>query len=212
MVPMRRSSPAALRRMALDPRLLIGLALVAGSIAGVVAIVSAADETVQVYAAGDALTPGDRIDGDDLVPRSVRLDAADGLYLTPDDLPSEGAVVTRPVSEGELVPASAVGNADGLRTASVVIEVGGALAAAVQPASAVDVWAAAETEGGGFEPPAAIVTGATVVRLVESDSIVSGGQTTAIEVLVPRSKLARVLESVVGGDALSIVPSNQPVR
>ena len=42
----------------LDVRLLIGIGLVVASVAGVVAIVSAADRRVTVYAAADTLAPG----------------------------------------------------------------------------------------------------------------------------------------------------------
>lgn len=200
------------RAIAFDPRLAIGLGLVIVSVAGVLAIVSVADETVAVYAAADPLAPGDRIAAADLETRHVRLDDAEALYLVPGDVPAGGLVVTRSIAEGELVPASAIGSTDGLRATSVVLEVGGALAASVQPTSLVDIWAARETEGGGYGPPSAIVSAATVVRLVESDSIVSGGGATAIEVLVPKSKLARVLEALAGSDAISIVPSNLPGR
>lgn len=199
------------RRIAFDPRLAIGLALVLASIAGVVAIVSGTDRTVQILAADGALAPGDRIDADDLRAQAVRLDGLDGLYLAPGDIPVGGVVVTRPVAAGELVPASAVGSPQGLRLAAVVLDVQGALAASVQPASSVDIWAARPLGGGAFGPPVAIVTGAGVVRLVESDSIVSGG-TVAVEVLVPRTKLARVLEAIANRDAVSIVPAGLPGR
>ena len=200
------------RRFTLDPRLLIGLVLVAGSVAGVVGVVSAADETVEVLAARDALAPGDRVRSADLETKNVRLDAVAGLYLAPDDVPSTGLVVTRSVAEGELVPASAVGSVDGLRLTSVVLDVGGSLAASIGPATLVDVWAAQEGDAGEFGPPIAIVSGATVVRLVEAESIVAGDRTTAIEVLVPKSKVARVLAAVANSDALSIVPATLPGR
>ena len=91
-------------RRSLDPRLLIGLALVVASVAGVVALLSAVDESVAVLAAGEDLSPGDRIQARDLVPVEVRLDAAARHYLLPGDLPAGGLVVTRSVGEGELVP------------------------------------------------------------------------------------------------------------
>lgn len=200
------------RAVAFDPRLLIGLVLVVGSIVGVVGVVSAADETVQVYAARGTLSPGDRIDSDDLEERSVRLDATRELYLAPGELPSDGLVVTRPVSEGELVPASAVGKVAGERLASVVLQVGGQLAASVEPGSVADIWAAREVENGTFGPPVVIVSGATIVRLVQSESIVGAGETTAVEVLVPKARIARVLEAVANADAMSIVPANIPGR
>ena len=200
------------RSLAFDPRLVIGLALVAASVAGVVALVSAADETTEVLSAGEALSPGDRVGADELVVVDVRLAAAAGHYLVPGDVPEEGLVVSRAVGEGELVPVDAVGSAAGLRLASLVLDVGGTLAASVQPGSLVDVWAAREREGGGFGPPVVIASGATVVRLVESESIVSGGATTAVEVLVPKSRIARVLEAAANSDAVSIVPAAIPVR
>ena len=113
--------PGARRRLWFDPRFAIGLLLIVASVAGVVAIVGAADSTVLVYAAREPLAPGDRIDSGDLVGTSVRLDGAERLYLVPDDLPDDGLVVTKAVAEGELVPASAVGAAAGERQTSIVL-------------------------------------------------------------------------------------------
>lgn len=206
------ASGSRARRVALDPRLLIGLGLVVGSVAGVLGIVSAADQTAPVYVAADTLTPGDRINADNLEISDVRLPGGAGLYLVPGGVPPGGFVVTRAVEEGELVPVSSVGSVDGLRLTSVVLDVGGALAASVGAGSLVDVWAAREESSGGFGPPAVLVSGGTVVRLVEAQSIVTGGETTAVEVLVPKSKIARVLEAVANDDAISIVPATLPGR
>ena len=206
----RSPVPRTRRRFSVDPRLVIGVLLVAGSVAGVVGIVAAADETVEVYAAGAVLTPGDRVDAETLELRSVRLDEAIDLYLAPGDVPADGLIVSRSVLEGELVPASAVGSSDGERLASVVLS-GGALAASVVPGAVVDVWAAKEAEAGRYGPPAVLAAQAIVVRLVESSSIVGGGETTAVELLVPRTKIARVLESIANNDSLSIVPGGLPV-
>lgn len=206
----RSQEPRTRRRFSVDPRLVIGVLLVAGSVAGGVGIVAAADETVEVYAASAVLAPGDRVDAETLDLRSVRLDDAIDLYLVPGDVPQDGLIVSRSVLEGELIPASAVGSSDGERLASVVLS-GGALAASVVPGAVVDVWAAKETEVGRFGPPAVLADQAIVVRLVESSSIVGGGETTAVELLVPRTKIARVLESIANSDSLSIVPDGLPV-
>ena len=205
-----RSRPG--RGFAVDPRLLIGLLLVVGSVAGVVAIVSTADETVQVYSARTPLTPGDRIETTDLDMSSVRLAGVDSLYLLQGDVPDGGFVVTRPINEGELIPASAVGSVSGLRLTSLVLDVTGALAASIEPGSTVDVWSSRETDHGQFGPPTVIVSGATVVRLVQSDTIMAGGESVAVEVLVPKARVARVLEAVSNSDAMSIVPVSIPGR
>lgn len=198
------------RGVSLDPRLLVGIVLVAASLAGVWGIVTAVDDSIEVYSAHDALAPGDRVTASDLVVRSVRLGDAQSLYLEPGDVPSAGVVVTRAVAGGELVPASAVGSAESVRVTSIVVSVEGQLAASIGPASIVDVWAASEAENGDFGSPTAIVTGAGVVRLVSTEGIVGAGQTTAVEILVPRARVARVLEALANGDAVAVVPASLP--
>ena len=201
-------SPA--RAFLLDPRLLIGVLLVAGSVAGVLAIVSAADDSITVLAAPAALAPGDRVGESDLEVRSVRLDSSADRYLVPGDVPAEGVVVTRVIGAGELVPVDAVGEVDGERLAPLVLSVEGALAASVEPGASVDVWAAQAVDG-GFGEPGVVVTGALVVRLVETRTIVTGGGVTGIEVLVPRTRIAAVLAAVANDAALSIVPASIPL-
>lgn len=202
--------PGARRRFWFDPRFAIGLVLVAASVAGVVAIVGAADTSVLVFAARTPLAPGDRIDGDDLVGTSVRLDGADTLYLVPADLTDDGFVVTKAVARGELVPASAVGSAEGQRQTSIVLAVNGALAASVVAGSTVDVWSARQSAAGAFDAPVVIVAAATVVRLVDQEGLVVDNRSVSIEVLVPRTDIARVLEAIANDDAVSVVPSSLP--
>lgn len=185
--------------------------LVVGSIVGVLAIVSAADESIDVYVAERSFAPGDRVDAHDLVLRSVRLDSAAGHYLSPPDLPDEGVLVTHPIAEGDLVPRSAVGDSSGTRLTAVVISTEGRLPESVGVGSTVDVWAARSEDGGGFGAPSVVVPGATVVRLVETDTIVAGGEISAVEVLVPRTRVARLLEALANDAAISVVPTSIPL-
>jgi hypothetical protein len=200
----------ARRRFVPDPRLIIGLVLVAGSVAGVLGIVAASDDSVVVYAARAPLTAGDRVHASDLDQRSVRLDAAGGLYLRDGDIPQGGLVVTRTVAPGELVPASATGSVQGMRLTSIVLSVQGRLAASVGHGSIVDVWGSHETSNGVFAAPAVIVGSAEVVRIVASEGFVASDASTNVEVLVPRARVARVLEAVAAGDVLSVVPAHLP--
>lgn len=193
-----------------DPRFAIGLLLIAASVVGVVAIVGAADATVQVYSARAPLAPGEHIDEGDLIATSVRVDDAAELYLLPDDLTADGFEVTKPVARGELVPASAVGSAAGARQTSIVLAVNGELAASIVPGVSVDVWSARESDAGVFEAPTVIVSSAVVVRLVDTEGFVVNDGAVSVEVLVPRSRIARVLEAVANSDAISVVPSSLP--
>lgn len=96
-----------------DPRLWVGVALVAASVVLGARLLAAADDMVTVWTAGSDLGVGQRLEADDLVAQRVRFDdeQALGSYLGADDeLPPE-ATLLRPVAAGELVPAAALGSA-----------------------------------------------------------------------------------------------------
>lgn len=208
MASARAGSSGTSARVVLDPRLFIGIALVVASVAGVVALVSGFDKTEDVYVAGAPLSPGDRITVDDLMVRSVQLESVGDLYLSPDDLPDEGLVVSRPIGQGELVPAASVRTAVHLDKTAVVLTVTSELAAAVTSGAEVDIWSAEQVAGGTYDPPKVIAAEALVVRLVSEDSIVVGGSTTGIELLVPTSSLAKVLAAIANSAAISVVPAS----
>jgi hypothetical protein len=56
-----------------------------------------------------------------------------------------------------------------------------------------------------------IVPGATVVRVVDDDGFVSAADGRSIEVLIPRSRIARILQAMADGDALAVVPAGIPL-
>jgi len=227
------------RRNGPDLRLVLGVLLVVGSVAGVFGIVAAADRRVTVYAAASSLTPGERIDAGDLVQRSVALDGADRLYLAVGGIPSGGLVVTQPVAKGELLPTSSVGSTSGVRSTSLVLQLATRVSGAVVPGAAIDIWAAADPDAapaavsagppssarsdgsaegsGAAEPvdataPTVIVSGATVVRVLDDSggfSVASSG--SMVEVLVPRSRVARLLEAIAQKAALAVVPAGIPL-
>lgn len=197
--------PSSSARRGVDPRLLIGGALVIASVAGVVGLVAALDDRTVVLAAARTLQPGDRVDRADLVERSVALDGADGLYLAADDVPDEGLVVTRAVRDGELLPRTAVGTDTGVTETSIVIRLAAPPSSAVVPGASVDVWATAS--GDEAEPPLVLVPDARIVQVLADDGLVSAGSSSAVEVLVPRSAVARVLQAQADGDVLAVVPA-----
>lgn len=206
-------APRGRRRTAIDARLIVGVLLVAASVAGVVGIVTAADRRLTVYAAGATLIPGDRIDIGDLREQSVAFDAADGMYLRPGDLPGEGLVVTTVVREGELVPRAAVGSEAGDRSTTIVLELSDPVSESVVPGALVDVWSAALAlrDGtaltGQFEAPRVLTADAIVVRVLDDDQLVSAGGGASVEVRVPRARVARLLQALASEDALAIVPA-----
>jgi hypothetical protein len=199
------------RRFWFDPRFLVGLVLVAGSVVGCVALVAANDSSIEVYAVRETVVPGQTLVAGDLVAVRARLNAAESRYLTPDEFPEDGVIVTRSIEAGEIVPRSAVGRSSGADTAAVVLSLTSGLPESVRPGGVLDIWSARKSGSGEFEPPVVIVSGATVVRLITDEQLLSNADGSSVEVLVPREAVAAVLESVANGAALSAVPDDIPL-
>lgn len=208
---MRSQATGRRRRRLFDPRLAVGILLVAASVGGVYAVVSAADRTTTVYAASGPLAAGDRVTAADLTPTRVRVGGVESRYLTSDRLPHAGVLVVRAVGPGELVPLSAVGSVASTMSTRLVVSVRGALPASVGPGAVVDLWCAERLERDGYGPPAVLAGGVTVVRLVDSDGIVTEN-TVSVELHVPRRAVAAVLQAQANGDALSVVPVSTPLE
>ncbi|AWB95866.1 hypothetical protein DCE93_09515 [Agromyces badenianii] len=202
----RRQQSGERGALRLDPRLVIGVVLIAGSTFGVWSLVSGLDDGVEVYVARDTLTPGTRIHPDDLATESVRLGASGARYLAAGDIPADGLVVGRTVKAGELLPESAVDDADRTGLATVVVPSRGALPAGIAAGARVDVWTAQQVERGGFEPPVVLVSGAEIAGVIESEGMVSTGG-ISVELLIPREKVAAMLEALAAGDAIDLVPA-----
>ncbi|QEO13492.1 hypothetical protein FLP10_02990 [Agromyces intestinalis] len=190
----------------LDPRLLIGMVVVAASVLGVWGLVSGLDASTEVYAVRETVTPGTKLSADDLEVRSVRLGAPTDArrYLAVDALPDDGVVVLRTIGAGELVPSAAVGERADSETASVVVVTRGRLPEGVAAGTRVDVWTSAALERGEFDTPSVLVAGAEVAGFVESDGMLAE-HGVQVELLVPRDRIAAMLRALAANDAIDLV-------
>lgn len=126
-----------------DPRLWIGVVLVTGSVVAGARILAGADDMTSVWAASGDLAAGQTLQADDLAATRVRFDdAADQQrYLAVDDELPADLTLTRPLAEGELVPAGALGEASADDTVSVSIAVPAEhVPTDLARGSRVDVW------------------------------------------------------------------------
>ena len=185
-----------------SPRLLLGLALVAGAVVlGGWAVDRAASGQDVLVATGE-LTPGQRLESEDVAVTRMGWDGDPGLYLT--QLP-EDAVVVSSVGVGELLPASAVGLAVDVegRPMAVPLPVG------VRAASGqvVDLWVVTGgSQSLGDEAQAERLATDVVVLGIEKDpGPFRSGSGTIVRLLVPEDVVDRVLEAQVAGDELTVV-------
>lgn len=201
-----------------DTRFLLGLGLVAVSVAIGATAFTAAAHTVPVYAAADALVPGDTVTADQLVIREVRLADSAGHYLRADEPVPDGLAVIRTVAEGELVPLSAVADSEDLGLRPVAITPGDALSSGVTRGSTVDLWFVPEADAdavadieadaaaSGSSGPVELATGLTVAEVTEPSGSFTVGSAVTVHVLVPLDRLADVLAALAAEGTVEVVP------
>ncbi|MHC2999272.1 SAF domain-containing protein [Microbacterium sp. HJ5] len=188
-----------------DARFLLGVLLIVISVAGVWLVVTAARQTSPAYAAARTIVPGETVTSDDVRAVDVALGQLGASYLTPSQL-AEGLVATRTITEGELVPAAAVGDAGAARTTNIVVHSAVDVPTAVEAGTVVEVWSAPLGEDGEHEAPRILVADATVVSVSRDDSMMGGGA-AAIELVIPRADVAAALAAMSDDSVLSVVPT-----
>ncbi len=194
-----------------DPRLLAGVAMVAGSVALGSWVVQGAERTTQVYVARDALTPGSAVEASGLGVAQVRLVDVDvARYVTVADGLPQDAVALRVVAPGELVPRAALGSAADLDVRPVAIAVTVPPSADLVAGSLVDLWdvpATTRSTGGNDAAvlPRELAPALTVAQVRRPDGAFVTGGSTVVYVLVPTAILPTVLAAVAGDGAVQLV-------
>ncbi|MFG6476146.1 SAF domain-containing protein [Microbacterium sp. P06] len=187
-----------------DARFLLGILLIALSVAGVWLVVTAARQTAPVYAATRTIVPGETLTVADLRVVDVALGQVGESYVGPAAL-EDGTVATRTIGEGELVPAEAVGAAADARTTSLVIRTSSDVSASIVEGTRVEVWHAPPLDREAFDAPRILVADATVAAVTRDDAMIGGANAT-LEVVIARADVAATLEAQSNGSVLSVVP------
>lgn len=200
------ATPPRKFRWTLSARTMIGLALVTLSVVGVLAVLHFGHHSVKAYRLTAPLAAGERIDTAVLETVEVQLGETGSNYLLEGELPADGAVATRTIGQGELIPRNALGTPDTDR-ATVIVSVDGSLPAAAVAGATVELWASPNTTNSKSDAtPRVIVEQATVLRVTNEESMIAGLGKHEVELRVPRGTVASVLEAQ-GRDArLSLVP------
>ena len=134
-----------------DPRLWVGVVIVAVSVIAGARLVGAADDTVAVWAVADDMGAGDTVTADDLVAQQVRFADAgqlDHYFTAAEELPAD-LQLQRGVAAGELLPRAAVGPDAAGRTLQLPVAVDATLVPpSVRAGAVVDVHLTGATDDG----------------------------------------------------------------
>ena len=201
------SSPRA-RRLErprwLDPRLVVGVALVLVAVAVGAKVVGDAERGELVWSASRDLPTGTTLRVDDLQATAVRLAGSTGEYVDASVEPPSGYVLVRDVAAGELVPAAAVAPAAQVpprRLVSVPVAVHH-FPSGLGRGHRVDVYVMTTSAPGAATTiaPELVLAGATVAEVAGgAGGFGSSGGTVGIVLDVPATDAAAVVAAVATG-------------
>lgn len=205
---MARLRPSALRIQRpqwRDPRLIIGMLLVAVSIIAGAAFATRVSQTTPVLAVRADVVAGDRLSADNFVSVDVRLgDSAARYVASPSEIP-EGAIALDSMRAGELLALSSVGQPESLALRPVVIDVTSTVTRGVKAGDTVEIWhTTTPARQADASASAQLLFEGAVVRHVHEGAGI-GSQRGAIEVLVPRDDVPRILEALAEEGAMTVI-------
>ncbi len=176
-----------------NPRLILGLLLVAASVVVGARLMAAADDTVGIWVVSRDLPEGATLADGDVQRRQVRFpddETADRYLAASDDLP-EAATLNRPVAAGELLPRAAIAAESGADLVEVPISVASDdLPATVRQGSVVDIWVAPKVSAVGGQQPKAVpvLTDVVVVAVPRTSDSLAPQSTRQVIVGVPAER------------------------
>lgn len=176
-----------------DPRLLLGVLLVVGSVVAGTTIVASADRSVQVWALTRDVAASTVLAAEDVRPARVRLFDSASHYVSTATSPA-GRAVTSGLRAGELLPAAVVrGTPPGL---VVSLPVRPENSPALDRGQSVDVWAGAK----GC-PPRRVLGSAAVQEIRSDDSGVTSSDVLQVVLRVSPPDAERLL-AVLGAESV----------
>lgn len=200
-------SPAAARpprRSWRDPRLLVGLVIVAACVLAGARLMAGADDTVAVWTLRADLPAGSPVDEADLESARLRFgsEEAAGRYLSASAVIPEGMVLLRDLGAGELLPRAALGPEGARGLAELPLSVASELVpSGLRPGELVDVWVTPPQRAGSAEA-VRVLEQVRVVAAPREGSALGPATTRQVVVGVPEDEddvMARALTQLAEG-------------
>ncbi|MGH3357881.1 MAG: hypothetical protein ACRDO7_03700 [Nocardioidaceae bacterium] len=186
-----------------DPRLLVGLIIVAGSVVAGSRLLASADDTVAVWSVRADHRAGTPVVPDDLHSMEVRLDQSADSYVPADQPIEPGLVWARDVHSGELLGVAATRPADAGEVGELPVTVAaGALPSDLAEGDRVDVWVSDDVDAASSRPARLVLEQMRVLSVAGAPAAM--GDTSGYRVLLALeedapSRLGEALGAITGG-------------
>lgn len=191
-----------------DPRLIVGILLVALSVTGVVTLVQSIDEREGYWAASADLVPGAVVTADDFHIVQATMSESSGQYWAAErTLPSEFQVSST-ILQGELLAQRQVSEKDPDGRQQVGVRVSEDLPSAVSIGTRVDVWVAgAREDGRGFEEPTKMLANAEVVGTADNTSAFAAANSKTVYLMLSQEAVPPILDAQANDARIALVPA-----
>ncbi len=214
-VPVAPWAPAArARRLAppswRDPRLLVGVALVLGSVVLGGRAVAEARGTEAVWALARPVGAGTALTAEDLRAVQVRLDPATAdAYVAAEQRLAPGVVALRGLGTGELLPRAALGGGADVSGRVVALPLDAVPDEEVVEGGRVDVWVtwpADPAERGALPEPELLAEAADVAGVRPLTGGLGAARVAEVRVLLGPAVLPRALQALAVDAEVALVP------
>lgn len=189
-----------------DPRLIVGVLLVALSVWLGVWAVNDARELSVAYVAKSSFVVGQQVTQEDLQAVEVNLASIGGQYLTAPLNEDESYFASQGVQSGGLVPIVALNTSLQFTTRVLPINIGSELPAEAEVGSAVDLWATpSRVESATTLEPTLVAESLTISQLAGGSGAFSASRGQTVQVVVPEDLVSKVLAATAGDVELSLL-------
>lgn len=193
-----------------DPRLAVGIVLVAGSVVVGSQILAAADDTTQVWALRSDVMAGSVVSADTVEVDDVQLDdGGDASLYWAGDAPFPGGLVAaHDLVAGELISHSDVRPPDGFGGAELPVPVqDGNRPTDLQVGDVVDVWVAPGPDGESAQSARLALSAVEVVAVDPAGGGIGGGSATVVLLGLDQSadeSMPQTLSAVTSGTVVLV--------
>lgn len=183
----------------------LGVILVVGSAAGVVALVSDASKSTEVLVASVSIAPGEEISRSNVEVQRVPVSPLWGDFASPAEL-NAGLSATETIDEGSVLPLGSL-DTDVVSDDSVVtlsLSVGDPQWLTI--GSLVEVWVAPPGDENSFEVPFVVAPQAVIIDVRLEEGFAADSSASTVDVSVPRRTLPGIVHALANDFFLYLTP------
>ena len=192
----------------IDWRIIVGLIMVVAGGVGTLALVGWMDTTRPYLTLVTDVVDGQTLTGSDLGVVDLHVRQGDVPYLMASDRHLvEGALVTRSLSQGELIPLDALGSPRALDTTTITMPLQAGGAPWLSPGARVDVWMSPAIEQGLYGPPRVVAVSAVVSGVRSEEGFAADPSVVNVDIRVARRDAPAIIGALANNFPLHLTPS-----